>query len=204
MSHNDAIETFEHNGLTVRIHYDSDPINPRKDYENLATLVCWHRRSNLGDANIEGGTTAKELLRSLRAKGEKVLALMPLYLYEHGGMTMSTGSFSCRFDSGQVGWGYVTKASAEKMGCIGPTYDKAFFEKAIEGDVETYDHYLTGQCYGYTVEDADGEEVESCWGFLGDMDYVRSEAKSAAEHADNPARDRMVEELAGRATFAGV
>src|SRR5512141_2136233 len=101
------IESFQHHGLTVAIHQDQDPPHPRKDYENLTTLACWHRRSNLGDEQIQGGISAKELLRSLRAKGEKVLALKPLYLYEHGGMTMSTGSFSCSFDSGQVGWAYV-------------------------------------------------------------------------------------------------
>lgn len=217
MSRPDAIESFKHNGLNVAIYYDDCAESPRTSCENMTVLACWHRRSNLGDEQIEGGLTAKELIRSLRAKGEKVLALLPLYAYEHGGITMSTGSFSCRFDSGQVGWGYVTKSGAEEMGCVGSytddkgkttTYDKAFFEEAIRSDVRTYADYLEGQCFGYTVEDDDGTEVESCWGYVGDLKFVREEATLAATHANNPARDRMIAEQVAdfneRATQASV
>lgn len=35
--------------------------------------------------------------------------ILPIYAYEHGGITLSTGSFSCPWDSGQVGWIYATK-----------------------------------------------------------------------------------------------
>ena len=44
---------------------------------------------------------------------EKYL-MLPLYLYDHSGLAMSTESFSGRaphaeWDSGQVGWIYVSK-----------------------------------------------------------------------------------------------
>lgn len=197
-----AIETFLHNGRKVSIYVDQDPSDPRKDFDNLTTLTCWHRRVNLGDKRINGETTAKELIRSLRNQGEKVLALIPLYLYEHGGITMSTRPFLCRFDSGQVGWGYVTQTDADKMGCVGPTYNKSVFENAIREEVESYNDYLAGRCYGYQVEGRDGDNLDSCWGFLGDIDYVRSEAKIAAEFTTDPAVDREVEMLQARATFA--
>lgn len=35
--------------------------------------------------------------------------ILPLYLYDHGGITMSTGPFSCPWDSGQLGWIYALK-----------------------------------------------------------------------------------------------
>jgi len=211
----ESIETFKHAGRTVSIFHDEDPMSPR-DYDNIATLACWHRRANLGDEQIEGGMTAKELIRSLRDRGEKVLALLPLYLYEHGGRSISTGSFSCRFDSGQVGWAYVTKSSAEKMGCVGErheqyepgkmrvvgTWDKAALEESIRGEVSSYDDFLTGACYGYVVEGAEGDELESCWGFVGDLNYVRSEARSAAEYSTDPAIQRNADELEARATYA--
>ncbi len=49
---------------------------------------------------------------------EKYL-MLPLYLYDHSGLAMSTGKFlraspSCRMDSGQVGWIYVSKEDALK------------------------------------------------------------------------------------------
>ena len=65
--------------------------------------------------------------------------------------------------------------------------------KAMESEVEEYDHYLTGQCYGYVVEDADGEEIDSCWGFLGDSDYVRGEMRAAAMSAVEAANKEVAE-----------
>jgi hypothetical protein len=83
------------------------------------------------------------------------------------------------------------------------TWDKAALEDAIRGEVASYNDFLTGDCYGYVVEGRDGEELHSCWGFIGDIDYVREEAVSNAEYTEDPAIEREVEELAGRATFAG-
>lgn len=188
-------EKFKHNGFTVTIYIDPDPPNPRTDYDNYTVLACWHRREHLGDRQIEGMN--ETLFRaSLEIAGEEVLALVPLYLYQHSGMTMRCEPFSCPWDSGQVGWGYVTRAAAEKIGCIPgqkykdqdgseKTYDTAFFEDAIRQDVKYYDAFLTGECFGYEITDEDdGDHIDSCWGFLGDVDDVRKEAASAADAAE--------------------
>lgn len=37
------------------------------------------------------------------------LIILPLYLYDHGGITIKTNPFSCPWDSGQVGWIYAIK-----------------------------------------------------------------------------------------------
>lgn len=194
-------ETFTHAGLKCRIVYDEDASSPREN-DNLATMVCWHDRANLGDVQRNRHSedcSAKAIIREVRQRGDRVLAMLPLYLYQHSGMTIRCTPFGDRWDSGQVGWAYVTKSSAVAMGCVGVrhdqvepgkmvevgTWDKAALEDAIRAEVSNYDDYLTGACYGYVVEDEDGDEVPdgSCWGFVGDLDYVRSEAKSSAEHA---------------------
>ena len=41
----------------------------------------------------------------------------------------------------------------------------------LEGEVECYDLYLRGECYGYRLF-KDGEEEDSCWGFLGEYPDV--------------------------------
>ena len=69
----------------------------------------------------------------------------------------------------------------EKLTGKAVRYDRAFFEEAIRGEVAEYDQYLTGQVYGYVIEDEDGDHVDSCWGFIGGLDYVRTSAKEAAE-----------------------
>ena len=184
----EAIETFEHAGFTVKLCHDPDASSPL-ECDNFATLACWHRRAKLGDRQI-AGCSGKDLVRDVKGSGERIVAILPLYLYEHGGMTMRCGAFADPWDSGQVGWGYVTASQAEEMGCKpgskrgdGGTYDKAYFEGIIRAEVAVYDDYLTGRCYGYVVCDEDGDELDSCWGFVGDLDYVRTEAKQAAESA---------------------
>lgn len=101
--------------------------------------------------------------------------ILPLYLYDHSGLSISTGSFLGRahhagWDSGQVGWVYASKEDVLKeFGGKNLTADKR--EKAetlLQGEVEYYDHYLCGDCYGFELYKG-GEEVESCWGFIGDL-----------------------------------
>ena len=181
----DAIETFEHNGFKVKLCLDPEPMNPRKEFDHFTTLACWHRRQNLGDAQIVP-TSAKDLTEEMGE--EDILAILPLYIYEHGGITMRTGAFSDQWDSGQVGWGYVTREQAKQLGSPpeGGESAQAYYERVIREEVAEYDQYLTGQVYGYIVEDEDGDHIDSCWGFYGDLDYVRTEAKSAAEHARRP------------------
>lgn len=197
-------EKFEHAGRKVVIAFDPDAESPREAYENLTTLFYWHRRITLGDEQIEP-MSAKDLVRMLKGRGEKVLAILPLFAYEHGGVTMSAGTsgFTCRWDSGQVGWGVVLESNAVKMGCVGETYNRAFFQEAIKSEVKVFDDYLTGQVYGYMVKGRDGATLESCWGFYGDLDYVREEARSTAEHTEDPAVEAEAATLAARATFAG-
>lgn len=43
----------------------------------------------------------------------------------------------------------------------------------MQGEVEEYDMYLTGEVYGviteeYNAEDDDWEEKDNCWGFFND------------------------------------
>jgi hypothetical protein len=196
VNHEHIVDEFEHAGRTIRIHIDGDCESPRT-YDNMAVLAHWHRRLNLGDEEISHCTEEE-----LRENVSNILAILPLFIYEHGGVTMRTGAYSCRFDSGQVGWGYVTKESAEVMGCVGPEWTTERLEESIRAEVSTFDDYLTGRCYGYEVVGLDGEVLESCWGFIGDMDYVKAEARSAAESSEDPAVQRMVDELASRVTYA--
>lgn len=40
---------------------------------------------------------------------------------------------------------------------------------------------IDGDVWGFTVEDSNGDVVESCWGFTGDADYCLNEAIATAE-----------------------
>lgn len=180
-------ETTTFGNYTIQVMADHDPESPR-EWDNLGTMVCWHNRYNLGDvdgakeysndpdmfwydlAGIED--TDSDLDRAI-ALAEKKNIILPLYLYDHSGITMNTSGFSCQWDSGQVGWIYVSLERVRKE------YDwkrvtkkrRAQIEKYLTGEVKTYDMYLRGDVYGFNIEreDEDGEEVhvDSCWGFYG-------------------------------------
>jgi hypothetical protein len=99
------------------------------------------------------------------------MVIMPLFLYDHSGITMSCSPFSCPWDSGQVGWIYADAGMIkENYGEVTPeTIERA--RSLLESEVKEYDYYLTGQCYGFKLFKGDAE-TESCWGFLGEINDV--------------------------------
>lgn len=109
--------------------------------------------------------------------------VLPLYLYDHSGITMKIGPFGDRWDSGQVGFIFVTNKKLKEEGM---TVEQA--TTCLKGEVEEYDQYLTGDVYGFVITDQLGTVDESCWGFFGQK-YCEEEARSIAEainkHAAN-------------------
>jgi len=176
------VETIEYRGFDINIYNDECPANPVKEWDLFGTMVCCHGRYDLGHESFTNsddlwqeladvadyeydGYWASEYRDEIMKALEKVAFVLPLYLYDHSGITMNTGGFSCSWDSGQVGWIYVLKDDVrreQKWKRI--TKDReAKVYKWLEGAVEVYDHYLTGNVYGYVIED-----VDSLWGFYGD------------------------------------
>jgi hypothetical protein len=199
----------------IQIDYDDDPQDPR-EWDNLGTMACWHRKYNLGDEqpkedvdvfvtqlvgefwkdidlnNSEYQKWAEEQEEDGSIETwldemdmdetwklfSKYYIWLPLYLYDHGGITMNVGGFSCPWDSGQVGIIYVSKADARKE--YGDEYDEDKINHYLGNEVEEYDAYLRQEAYGYNVyhipvelidEDEDEldicdlEFLDSCWGF---------------------------------------
>lgn len=171
------VKTIERENLTAKIFYDVDPSNPR-EWGSLSTMACFHRNYRLGD---EHDFSDPDALRDFVDRKD-VIAL-PLYLYDHSGITMSTSPFSCRWDSGQVGFIYITAEQARNhfgwKRITKSRYDQLI--EFLEGDVDVYDKYLTGDVYGYVIEDLDGEEIDACWGFYG-TDDIESEVNRLLDH----------------------
>lgn len=174
--------------------FQADNIESPREWDNLGTMVCFHSRYNLGDIDHGYKSTDfeswKELKDHLESKGAVVI--LPLYLYDHSGITMSTTPFGDRWDSGQVGFIYITKDKIlSEYGNTDPeTIDKV--TKYLENEVKTYDQYLTGEIYGFEIVKIEScnyghnhETIEdSCHGFYGDdiknngiLDYVNDSDK---------------------------
>ena len=114
------------------------------------------------------------IVEGIIMKALERVVMLPLYLYDHSGITMNTSGFTCPWDSGQVGYIYVTYEGIKKeFGSKKVT--KAMIQKATEilkGEVETYDDYLTGNVHGYMIrpEGENGMWEGGCWGYFGDSE----------------------------------
>jgi hypothetical protein len=126
-----------------------------------------------------------------------VALCIPLGLYDHSGITIFHGRRSlwdsAGWDSGQVGWHYVTKAKVDEE--WNGDLDKA--RACLEGEVRIYDDYLTGSVYGYVID----EDGDSCWGFFGYehektglLEYARNAIDCQIKQEEREAAEFMREE----------
>lgn len=211
MTRKDAIDTVSKGAYVGLIIPDDDPGESPRDWDNLGTMVCWHRNYNLGDyisrgckANSRVGKDDNtfdacepdEFLDWLKENRRDIAIILPIFMYEHSGITISTGReypFNDPWDSGQVGFIFVTKEQVRaEYSC--KRISKKILKtatKVLEGEVKVYDQYLTGDVYGFqlyyiTEPDFDvdsddpedfGDEVDSCWGFYG-LDCCKEEVLS--------------------------
>jgi len=200
------IEEFKVDGLTVRIFRDDVHEDPR-EWVNVGTMVCLHRRYRLGDEGHGYDSGAYDdmgvLRRAIKRDHGPIACILPLSLYDHSGISMNVGAPTCMWDSGYVGYIFVScaKAKAKLWPDREPPADwREHVEKALRQEVETYNQPLTGDVYGYSVE-GDDKLIDSCWGFFG-FDYAKSEATEqakyiAASRRGEHAKAQYLEDVAG-------
>jgi len=164
---------------------ESKHYNDSEDFFAELAGVDYHEFYNKYDKGFAIPGSSKDVYKEVMNKLSKLAhernIILPIYLYDHSGITMSTGRFSCPWDSGQVGWIYVSKEDVRKeYKWKNLTKERiATIEKYLEGEVETYDQFLTGEVYGWKVV----ETGESVWGYYGDegIEDAISEAKSSID-----------------------
>lgn len=164
------VKEYTHDNTVLEIHIDESPSSPR-EWDNLGKMICSHSRYNLGDKhdiNPRDYDSTEEVERAIRIK-EDVAIMLPLYLYDHSGITMKTTPFGCQWDSGKVGYIVASKKKIRAEYGV-KRITKKIIEKVInvlEAEVKVYDQYLTGDVYGFKLF-VNGEETDACWGFFSD------------------------------------
>jgi len=131
-------------------HFADDP----REWDNLGTMVCFHNKYRLGDSTdfkANDYESWNELHDAIKANGG--VLILPLGIYDHGGITMYVGTKVDSWDSGQVGFIYCTEKDLEREGL-----SKERAEEILRGEVKTYDAYLTGNVYVWGVE----QRVSAC------------------------------------------
>ena len=170
--------------LLENLHWDAND-----DWYASSTYSTTLKDKDVPDSFLDDCLSALRMSELMELNEQmEGMVIMPLYLYDHSGITISCSPFSCPWDSGQVGWIYADYDMVKKeYGEVTPeTIERA--RSLLESEVKEYDYYITGQCYGFKLYKGD-EETDSCWGFLGDIndvakyikDYLPPECKDIAD-----------------------
>jgi hypothetical protein len=159
--------------------------------------VDWSRDYNIGDrkateneieAYRRGGI---ELLTRYLSITENAHTVVPLRLLGHSGLRLwiadrYQGEAYGGWDSGQVGFAYITRETVEEYGITNP-------ESLLASDVQELDSYLSVDVYDIVIVDPYGQEVDSCWGFIGAAYALESAHLMLDDYADiPPTRDYLV------------
>lgn len=168
-------------GYTVKIIQHADAESPGDRDDTGAFIVTTRNRYfevlQGRDSRGRGGRDAHEVMQD--KDFVKKYYVFPLFAYIHSGVALSLGNtdypFDCQWDGGQIGFVFCARdewkyRNRKVKGCNGA-------RNYAEGMVTEWNSYLSGDVWGYVIEDANGEHVDSCWGFYG-LDYAKSEAMS--------------------------
>jgi hypothetical protein len=184
----DAVHVEKVNGLTIRIKhdYDNSAESPVAEDEAVIFAVLHRRYLNPAKKRTEGDFNSVDGIEAFikRNKGPRAKwVVFPLYMYDHGrtvyrcAETVSNPFIGrlpqghAEFDSGRVGIIALKRSEWGKS--------KSMYEYAQQV-CQTYTQWANGDVYGYVIEDADGEEVNSCWGFIG-MESALDDARTFAK-----------------------
>jgi hypothetical protein len=116
---------------------------------------------------------------------ENNVIYLPIHMYDHSGVTIRTTPFSCHWDSGQLGFIYVTKEKIKKEFQVKRVSKRLFkrVEEFLQAEVKIENDSLTGNVYGFVITDKEDEKIDSCWGFFGD--YNKDCVPAAKNVIDN-------------------
>jgi|SRR5262252_893237 len=164
--------------VTVHLHHDQDCGNPLTDNDGMWTLHSFGRRHNnykdpesLG-LSLERDSDGWPIVRNpgLRRKLAVGLAFFVSY-YEHGNSLwfMPGCGPSCPWDSVRCAGLLVWDHKPADMGA--KTLEDR--RKDAAGCLAEYSAWANGECYGFQVDDEEGNDLGGCWGFIGSTEGVK-------------------------------
>jgi len=168
--------------LEVIMDEDGFPESPRK-WGNAWTLVPHKkfRYSNLfDDTGVQVGwedfTEYEDVnYKSLAKKtGERISIAVPVYIMEHGTITLSRGHFydvdPCRWDWGVAGIAYMTTKARKEF------WKREAALKRLDDELEILTAYANGEIWEYRIYDDDGKLILAVGGY-----YSEEEAEQAGK-----------------------
>lgn len=199
------------NGFKIEIWHDEDGVNPVKDYDLPGEYYLFEHGTygSLLDTNTSYSPKKGELAYQIKE------SRYPLVIaFRHGQYTRMYGR--------RINWyeapeyvivekydGFLVmdkKTITAEWGTKKTKVDGKYYtptqmaERYALAELKVIGDYYDGNVYGYKVINPKGEEIEACWGYIGDYDGdVLEEAKSVAEHAAKKAAEGKAAKKAKKA-----
>ena len=183
------------NGYLVEVDYDTFADDPREWCDNLGKWVCTHKRYSLPNEinlNFPFWGSWQEIEKHLAKRFDYVI---PLYMYDHSGLSFNLGGRSPywqhgSWDAGQVGFVVANKSDVRAwfgVKKITKKIEEQFFN-TLQSEVEDYEAYANGEIYTVSITDeADGELIDCCSGFYSVAEALQSGRETAEGYGDRQA-----------------
>jgi len=166
-----------HNNLIIKIDLDLIPTNPR-EWDNKCKMVFFHKNYNLGDKhniNHKDYNSWDELKNGLNNIYDDIHTILPVYLLDHSGLSISTKDFNDPWDSGQIGFIFITDKTISEN-----KIQEKDINYILENEVVTYNKYLNGLVYSFTITNDKGETLISSGDYYN-VENCIDEAKECTE-----------------------
>lgn len=162
---------------TVELIQDEYAENPRRDMDYSSVFAMAHRRHSFGDKNAP--TNMDDIAATIKTVSRNGGVVLPVYMYDHSGITIRTTPFECPWDSGQIGYIWMTREAILENFMVKRVTERLRAKACalLASEIDTLDQYLTGDVWGAVVKDENGETLDSCFGFYG-REYAEAEAQA--------------------------
>lgn len=176
------------NGVTVTVTDDQCPMDPREvwacdfyaDLIDAKTqfpvffIAAWHRRYDFSyrlPNQLKDMDNFNEFMHTELDTPESHWKFLPLYMYEHGGISLSLKPFNDIFDSGQLGY-IVYNDDPDNYEKGGPVLN----EGEIKIIVDEWFKYEQYSAYMYTITDDVNGEILSQTTSYYDLEQCKEDA----------------------------
>ena len=177
------METYKlANGRTLGVEYCEWAESPR-EWDNLTKCIFFGNYKHLGDKHDFDFGIEFEDRQDFIDRGADIIKkefdavlVKPVHLYQHSGATISTEytyPFTCRWDSGTIGFVVITKQdlrneygwkviTQKRLDSVMDTINNV-----MDSEIDELDKYISGEVYAFSIQDENGDTEDSCGGFYG-------------------------------------
>ena len=172
----ECIQEITKSNEKLEIMTDESCESPR-EWDNLTVIVTIkNNHHDIGDIQVNSSEELREMLEV-----KKALFSMPLYIYEHSGMSLKCFEdkipkypYNDQWDAGCIGMVFTTEALLKEAGLT--TMPKKEVQEQMKTEIETYSQWCNGECYGFRLSkwskcdkcnQVEDKEIDSCYGFYG-------------------------------------